>query len=721
TTAKVVYIDWPGWAGRARQGADGATMLSFASDKPAYNIGEKASVVIPGSGEGRALVSIENGSRVIESYWVETKKGDNPFSFEITREMTPNVFVHITSLQPHSQTVNDLPIRMYGVIPIQVEDPETHLEPVIEMPDVLEPGQEVTIKISEKTKRKMTYTIAMVDEGLLDLTRFKTPDPWKRFYAREALGVKTWDLYNDVMGAFGARLERLLAIGGDDALKGKEDDAKANRFKPVVKYFGPFTLDGGSDEHTFKMPQYIGSVKTMVVAGYDGAYGSAEKATPVRKPLMILATLPRVLGPDEKVKLPVTIFAMDKSIKTVKLEVKSSGPIQTLTSTQTVTMANADMTVDFDLGVKSLLGIGKVEVTATSGSFNAKDAIEIDVRNANPPVTRVVEGLLEANKTWTTNVTPVGMAGTNSALLEISSMPPINLGQRLRYLIQYPYGCVEQTTSSVFPQLFIDKIKPVTKNESEVMQRNVRAGIERLKSFQQRDGGFSYWPGRQDYDSWSTTYAGHFLIEAEARGFFVPNEMIKRWKKFQKNRAQDWRRNQEYSSSEIIQAYRLYALALAGDPEMGAMNKLREQGNLPVTAAWMLAAAYAKAGQIEAAKTLISKLTTVVKPYQEMSYSYGSDERDKAIILETLNLVGDKTKGFEIVKEISEALSNQNNWMSTQTTAWCLKSVASFVSLENRGELKFTYTYNGKEVTASTDLPIAQVEIPVDGVKAAAL
>lgn len=720
-TAKVVYIDWPGWAGRARKGADGATMLSFSSDRPAYNIGEKASVVIPGSGEGRALVSIENGSRVIESYWVETKKGDNPFSFEITRDMTPNVFVHITSLQPHSQTVNDLPIRMYGVIPIQVEDPETHLEPVIEMPDVLEPGQEVTIRISEKTKRKMTYTIAMVDEGLLDLTRFKTPDPWKRFYAREALGVKTWDLYNDVMGAFGARLERLLAIGGDDALKGKEDDAKANRFKPVVKYFGPFTLDGGSDEHTFTMPQYIGSVKTMVVAGYDGAYGSAEKATPVRKPLMILATLPRVLGPDEKVKLPVTIFAMDKSIKNVKLEVKSSGPIQTLTSTKTVTMSNADMTVDFDLDVKSLLGIGKVEVTATSGSFSARDAIEIDIRNANPPVTRVVEGLLEANKAWTTNVTPVGMAGTNSAVLEISSMPPINLGQRMRYLIQYPYGCVEQTTSSVFPQLFVDKIKPVTKNESEVMQRNVRAGIERLKSFQQRDGGFSYWPGRQDYDSWSTTYAGHFLIEAEARGFFVPNEMIKRWKKFQKNRAQDWRRNQEYSSSEIIQAYRLYALALAGDPEMGAMNKLREQGNLPVTAAWMLAAAYAKAGQIEAAKTLIAKLTTVVKPYQEMSYSYGSDERDKAIILETLTLVGDKTKGFEIVKEISEALSNPNNWMSTQTTAWCLKSVASFISLENRGELKFTYTYNGKEVTASTELPVAQVEIPVDGVKAAAL
>jgi uncharacterized protein YfaS (alpha-2-macroglobulin family) len=720
-TAKIVYIDWPGWAGRARPGSDGATMLSFASDKAQYNIGEKASVVIPGSGEGRALVSIENGSRVIESHWVETKKGDNPFSFEVTRDMTPNIFVHITSLQPHSQTVNDLPIRTYGVIPIRVEDPDTHLEPVIEMPDVLEPGQEVTIKISEKTKKKMTYTIAMVDEGLLDLTRFKTPDPWKRFYAREALGVKTWDLYNDVMGAFGARLERLLAIGGDEEMKGKEDDAKANRFKPVVKYFGPFTLNGGSDEHTFTMPHYIGSVKTMVVAGYEGAYGSAEKATPVRKPLMVLATLPRVLGPDEKLKLPVTIFSMEKSIKNVKVEVKTTGPLQTLTASQTVVMSGSDMTVDFDLGVKSMLGVGKITVTASSGSFSAKDEIEIDIRNPNPPVTRVVEGLLEPNKAWTTNVTTVGMTGTNTATLEISSMPPINLAQRMRYLIQYPYGCVEQTTSSVFPQLYLDQIKPVTQNESAVMQRNVRAGIERLKLFQQRDGGFTYWPGMQDYDSWSSTYAGHFLVEAETKGYFVPGEMIKRWKRFQKNRAQDWRKNKEFSSSELIQAYRLYALAVAGDPEMGAMNKLREQGNLPSTAAWMLAAAYAKAGQDEAAKKIIANLSTTVKPYQEMAYSYGSDHRDKAIILETLLLIGDRTKGFELLKSISADLSNQNSWMSTQTVSWCLKSAAMFAATDKRGELKFTYMYNGKDVTASTELPIAQVEIPVDGVKNAAL
>jgi alpha-2-macroglobulin len=721
STAKIVYIDWPGWAGRSRGGNEGATMLSFSSDKPVYNIGEKATIMIPGSGEGRALVSVENGSRVVESYWVETSKGDTPFNFDITREMTPNVFVNVTLLQPHGQTVNDLPIRLYGIIPIRVEDPETHLEPVIEMPDVLEPGQEVIIKISEKTKRKMTYSIAVVDEGLLDLTRFRTPDPWNRFYAREALGVKTWDLYDMVMGAFGSKLERLLAVGGDDQIKGKDDDAKANRFRPVVKYLGPFTLDGGSEEHRFIMPQYIGSVKTMVVAGNEGAYGSAEKATPVRKPLMVLATLPRVLGPEEKLKLPVTLFTMEKSIKNIRVEVKASGPLQVAETSQNVTMSGSDMTIEFDLNVKSMLGVGKLEVTASSGNYTASDVIEIDVRNPNPPVTRMQEGLLAAGKTWSTNVAPAGMAGTNSGTLEVSSLPPINLGYRLKYLLQYPYGCIEQTTSSVFPQLYVDQIKTLTDGERTLIQTNVRAGIERLRSFQQRDGGFGYWPGVEGADSWSTTYAGHFLVEAEAKGYFVPNEMLKRWKKFQRNKAQDWRKNQEYYSSELIQAYRLYVLAVAGDPELGAMNKLREQGNLPATAAWMLTAAYAKAGQLEAAKKLMANLPTSIKPYQEMAYSYGSDLRDEAVILETLVLLNERAKGFDLLKNISASLSNPNSWMSTQTTAWCLKAAGAFAGTEKRGPLKFTYTYNGKDVEASTDLPIAQIELPVDGVKSPAL
>jgi len=441
----------------------------------------------------------------------------------------------------------------------------------------------------------------------------------------------------------------------------------------------------------------------------------------VRKPLMVLATLPRVLGPEEKVKLPITLFTMEKNIKNVKVEVKAFGPLQLTEAVQNVQMSGSDMTIEFDLSVKSLLGVGKIEVTASSGSYKATDVIEIDIRNPNPPVTRVQEGLLEAGKTWNGNAIPVGIVGSNSGSLEVSSLPPINLGQRMKYLLQYPYGCIEQTTSSVFPQLYLDQVKALTDGEKSTIQNNVRAGIERLRSFQQRDGGFAYWPGAENADSWATTYAGHFLMEAEAKGYHIPGEMLKRWRKYQRTKARDWRKNQEYYSSELIQAYRLYTLTLTGDPDLSAMNKLREQSNLPSTAAWMLAAGYAKAGQVEAATKIIATLPTAVKPYQEMAYSYGSDLRDKAIILETLVLLNDRVKGFELLKDISASLSNSSYWMSTQTIAWCLKSVGSFASSEKRGELKFNYSYNGKEAEVATDLPIAQITLPMDGLKSNAL
>ena len=273
----------------------------------------------------------------------------------------------------------------------------------------------------------MTYTLAIVEEGLLDLTRYRTPDVWGRFYAREALGVKTWDLYDQVMGSYGGKIERLMAVGGDGELAAREDDSKSNRFKPVVKYFGPFTLDGASNEHRFVMPQYIGSVKTMLVAGYEGAYGKTDKATPVRKPLMVLATLPRVLGPEETLKLPITLFSSEKNIRDVKVEIKVRGPVNLSNgNSRSITMSGiGDQTIDFDLSVKGETGFAKIEVAATSGNYKATDVIEIEVRNPNPPVTKVQEAILEAGKTWTASVAPVGVAGTNSTVLEVSSLPPV--------------------------------------------------------------------------------------------------------------------------------------------------------------------------------------------------------------------------------------------------------------------------------------------------------
>jgi uncharacterized protein YfaS (alpha-2-macroglobulin family) len=718
STGKIMYMDWPGWAGRAqRENAAEATMLTFSSDKSSYKVGEEVRLVIPSGKGGRALVSIESGSSVIETHWVEAKEGHTAYSFKVTRSMMPNVFVHVTLVQPHAQVVNDLPIRLYGMIPITVEDPATVLKPQITMASQLRPDEASTIKISEATGKPMTYTLAIVDEGLLDLTRFKTPNPYNQFYAREALGVKTWDMYDFVMGAFGMQLNRILSIGGDEGINKKAGDKKANRFKPVVKFLGPFHLDGGqTGAHTITIENYVGSVRVMVVAGYDGAYGSAEKAVPVKKPLMVLATLPRVLGPGETVKLPVTVFAMEKNIRTANIRVEANSFIQLIGGdNKTVAFSRpGDEVLDFDIKVKSALGIGKVKVVATSGSERAEYEIELDVRNPNPYVSNVYEGATEAGRSWNTSYTPVGMSGTNTAVLEVSSIPPLNLEKRLKYLIQYPHGCVEQTTSSVFPQLALNDLLDLNPAMKKEIERNVMAGIQRLRTFQTADGGMSYWPGEGHSDEWGSNYAGHFMVEAQNFGYSLPISFMPNWKKYQRSKALTWT-SYESGTNDMIQAYRLYTLALAKVPELGAMNRLKELKTLSTAARWRLAATYVLVGQKEVAQQIISGQSIAVNKYQEMDMTYGSDTRDEAMILEVLVLMGDKVRAGMVLQNISKHLGS-DEWMSTQTTAYSLIAIARLTGkFADNKVLDFTYTINGKPGTYRSNARITQIPVKVEG------
>lgn len=724
STGQTVYIDWPSWAGASPKGNTGATLLAFNSDKEKYNVGENVKLSIPSGADGRALVSIESGSKVIAAYWVDTKKGETNYSFKVTEEMTPNIYVNITMVQPHAQTINDLPIRMYGVIPISVEDPNTHVTPVLKTPEVWKPETRSGLTVSEKDGKEMTYTIAIVDEGLLDLTRFKTPDPWASFYAHEALGVKTWDMFDMVMGAYGAELSRILAIGGDGDLN-RKGGKKANRFKPMVKFMGPFFLKKGETaKHEFMMPQYVGSVRTMVIASNKYAYGSTDKTTPVRKPLMILGTLPRVVGPAEEVDLPVSVFAMEKQVKNVKVEIQINNKFTALDGTSKSISFNevGDEVVNFKLKVNSILGIGKVKIVATSGSEKAEFDIEIDVRNPNPKVINVLESIVEAGQTWNTPYTPAGMNGTNKGTIELSSIPPINMGERLNYLIGYPHGCIEQTTSAVFPQLFLADIMDLSSNAKIQIDRNIKAGIERLKLFQTSSGGMSYWPGENGASEWGTTYSGHFLLEAEMKGYSLPPGMLENWKRYQRTTANAWTSRSSdhyYYKDDLQQAYRLYTLALAKTPELGAMNRLKESPYLSIAAKWRLAATYIKAGQPEIGKKIIENLSSTILPYREMGYSYGSSERDEAMILETLTLLNMKAKAAPLLKKVSKELSS-NRWMSTQTTAYSLIAVSKFATTNGAStEMRYAVKINnGTAVSSNTKIPVKQIDMQLKGAAA---
>ncbi len=697
--AREVYIDWPGWAQRERgNNPTEVSMLSFTANKAKYNVGDDITLTIPSPENGRALISIENGSRVVKTYWTDTKKGQTQFTFKAEKNMTPNVFANVTLLQPHSQTVNDMPIRMYGAIPLTIENPETILKPQISIAKELRPEVESSLSVSEEKGKAMTYTIAIVDEGLLDLTRFKTPDPHASFYAREGLGVKTWDLFDQVLGAWGGNLERILSIGGDAAINKNINPAKANRFKPVVKFMGPYQLGKGEKKtHKFTLPQYIGSVKVMVVAGNDGAYGHAEKAVEVKKPIMLLASVPRVIGPGESFTLPVNVFATNNSLKKVSVSLQTSNLQINQTNQQHLTFAKAgDQLTYFNVTAPNRTGIAKIRIIAQSGKEKTVSDVELDIRNPNPIVTNVVSAVIQPGQTWSGNYQAIGTAGTNSGTLEVSSIPPINLEKRLGYLIQYPHGCVEQTTSGIFPQLYLDKLSALSEQKKAQVERNIKAGINKLKGFQTTDGGLAYWPGNNTADEWGTNYAGHFLIEAQESGYALPVGLYDGLIRYQKSKANNWTPNaNNFYGGDLSQAYRLYVLALAKKPEMAAMNRLRAFEYLTDAAKWRLAAAYQMAGQSAAANSLIKGLPTQVEAYQQLGGTYGSDLRDQAMIMETLTLMGQRNRALQLLNKVAAKLG-EDQWYSTQTTAYSLLAIAKFCGEQKSArQLNFQYVLDG--------------------------
>ena len=702
-TGKTVYIDWPGWAGRAQEeGSGAASRLNLFSDKPAYNVGETATIQLPAAAQGRALLTIETGSEILQQRWVEfeqaaKQEGEDSrvqFKLDITEKMAPNIYVHMTLLQPHESKSNDRPIRLYGIIPIKVSNPKSYLFPKLEASNEWKPESKQVVKVSEENGQAMNYTLAIVDEGLLGLTSFKTPNLHRYFYRKEALGVKTWDLFDDVVGAYGGKLERMLALGGGDEEENDDDDNKKRRFPPVVKYLGPFNLKAGETaEHEVELPPYLGAVRVMLVAGNNinnvASYGRAQQEIFVRQPLMLQTSLPRVLGPNEEVSIPVSLFVMDESIKDAKISVETDGLINPINpEDQQVKIDKVgEKTVFVKIKTGEKTGKAKLKLSATGGSENqhiSATEIFLDIRKANKKSTRSVTKVIEANSSWESKANTFGIAGTNETVVELSSVPSLNLERRLSYLTRYPHGCLEQVTSAVFPQLYLSNVMTLTDAQQKESEHHVRRAIDKLQRFQNGAGNFNYWPGSSTNhnNEWASIYAGHFLIEAKKLGYVVPSNMFRKWLKYQSNTAQQYiAGNQRYSH---IQAYRLYVLALAGNPQLGSMNRLREAANLDNTntlnnkARWLLASAYQAASQPKAAEALIQGMSLEVAAVDRSDQTFSSTLGDLGLRLENLVALNKKQDADKLLEEIAAEMAG-DAYQNTQGIAWALMSVARYL------------------------------------------
>ena len=705
-TGGTFYVDWPLWRGHSdKADPDAVSMLSFSLDKKSYEVGETATAYFPAAAGGRVLVSFENASGVFARHWVSTKaREETAFRFVVTKAMTPNFYVHATLLQPHGNTVNDLPIRLYGVQPVFITDKSSHLHPVIDAPESIRPQQPFTVRVREKSGIPMTYTLAIVDEGLLDLTSFRTPNPWGTMNEREALGVTTWDIYDDVIGAYAGSWSKVLSIGGDETLH--SGAKKDNRFKPVVKFVGPFTLQGGSASHKFKFPMYTGSVRIMVVAGHAGAWGNAERTMAVRSPLMLVPTLPRKLSVTEKVSLPVNVFATEDGIGEVTVSVKTDGPISLEDNgNQSLRLdRKGDGMVTFNLkadGRKT--GPARVTVSARGGKHSAEETIDIEVTNPAVPMVsreRITLGPGEERAlSW-----DAFQAGDREGVsLEVSSFPKLSLEDAFRYVNDYGHLCTEQLSSCGMFLLYAGRFLP-TAQQKQVASR-LKDIIEELYSRQLPVGGFAYWPGGTYINEWASSMAGQVLVEAARQGHQVSKRVVSDWKNSQMKAVKKYK-PEEGRLDDLQQAYRLYTLALAGVNDAAAMNRLRESANLSSQAKWRLAAAYAVAGKTVTARDILKDDTYAPTEPSDWYSTFWSSGRDDAMKLETLVLLGDREAALREAGYVADSFNE--GYYGTQELAFTSLALGRLAALV--GTERPAFRIDGQTVKPGKCVSITQLD-----------
>ncbi|MDE3001442.1 MAG: MG2 domain-containing protein [Gemmatimonadota bacterium] len=707
--------------GEAQADPKSAGMLALKTDRKAYVPGDSALVTFPAPRQGAILVSVEQDRRILQTRWHEPDGRPDEFrvSVPVTRDMAPTAYVGVSVLQPYTQTMNDRPIRLYGVVPLNVSDPDTRQEITLRMPGELAPESPFQILVETGDGAPAQFTLAVVDEGLLALTGFAAPDAWQSFYRKRRLGVVTHDVYSHVIGANKGDVFKTFAVGGGFAYRASQlEPARAKRFKAVSLFRGPIETDAqGRAAVDFEMPDYTGSVRVMAVSASKGRYGKAETSVPVKTDLMVMPTLPRVLGPGDRITVPVTVFAMVDSIGPTVVSIDTEGPVSVVgPARQEIDFSiSEEQECSFTLQAAPAVGLARVVVTAAAPDIVADHETDLNVRPSSPRTYASQEQDVRPGQTVRFTVPAGGMPGTNRARVVLRRHPDFGMTHRLLRLVRFPYGCIEQTVSTAFPLLylntFLDGVKFAGDATVEI-DRFINTAIRKLRKFKLASGGFAYWPGANTVSTWGSLYAGHFLIEAAKLGYHVPQDLMANWMRYEKSRSLT------VKDSLMARVYRVYLLALAGEYQIGPMNLLKETGisDMNDTQKWLLAAAYHLAGVERTAAQILIPAGKRVEEYNESGGTYGSGMRDLAIILNTLVMFERWSEADEVAKELGLALASQK-WYSTQTTGFMLLSLGKYVRSLDSGEdgppviAGTIHLPDGREVPFETDRSAFHVEV----------
>ena len=685
------------------------TQLQIKSDKQNYLSNEKAKISFESAKDSKALISIVRGNTILQKFWLDTQEGQTSFELPLKESFAPNVYVAITLLQNYATLDNDRSQRLYGVLPIMVENAESKLSLDIQAPDSIRPNTEFKVKLSNAQKQKSAYTLAIVDEGLLNLTDFVSPNPWAYFYQKMAFMLSVFDNYDLIISRDIGTMHQILKVGGDEFVgtSHRKDLNQAQRFKPVVFYSKPVMSDeSGNAEFSYIMPAYMGSVRIMAVGVNEKAYGSKSQNMKIIAPVVMLPTLPRSLKIGDSFELAIEVLPIQENVGKTTLKLKSGDKIKLEKNNITLEFKDKKSQIVKINAKVSEESIGQdfIEISLANGDFKMSDVTHIDILPNNPYTTISQKHTLSSKQKLSLENPKNYIKDSESSYILVSQKPIMSIDHRLSWLIRYPYGCIEQTTSSVMPQLFLGVLSEADFTDKPSIVKNINAGIARISTFQTSDGGFAYWQGESKSDSWGSAYAGHFLLLAKNQGYYVPESVLKKWINYA-----------IYNAQANGSVYLLYLLSLAGEPQIGLLNNVYEHhlSKLEISDKWLLAAAYKLAGMEEIAHKITKDLPTKAKQRDSSYYdfSYGSTLRDDAMIL---NAYGDiyKTPHKELLSYILGQLES-DKWYSTQTLGYSLLAIANTIPKEQKEAKNFSFKFDGKSYESADS-----IKLPFNGKKA---
>ncbi len=675
--------------------------LLLSLSKKEISPGESVELAFDCPFDGRALIAVE-GPDLLHYFWKEIRRGPVKEKLKIDRSMYyPNLYVSVLVIKRMGRK-DPAPVRAFGVAWVKVKPIKNRLSLKVEAPELVRPGQELVVKVG--TEKGAHVTVAAVDEGVLQLTSFKTPSPLDYFFRKRRLQVFTHDIFGQVM----PELQTALRSGAGMAAARRM--RRPLRVKPVSLWSGILKLRDGRGEVKFKLPDFTGKLRIMVVAVEGSRFASASSHVTVRSPVSVLATLPRFVFYGDSIYVPVTVFNNTDRRLEVRVRLKGEG-IEVLAERERQIIVAGQSSAFFvaEVLVRRRMGAALFEAIAEAGREKARYRVELPVYPRAPYVRERHLLRLQKGK----HVVKEPFRGwdplTEKTTLVLTPFPYIQQLSFIKELLTYPYGCIEQTTSSTFPLLYMGDLLELVAPElarKASPSLYVRRGIDRIISMQTPSGGFAFWPGRTYPSKWPSIYATHLLLEARRAGHYVPDFAIKNAITYLKSL--DFTVGRRPSPG--TEAYRLFVLALSG---MDVSQRIRwllskHSDHLSLEAKALAAGGLALCGDYAGARQVLEGCLAE----EQTEEAFGSDLRSDAVRLYVMQEMGryiPQAWRYRLIQRIAGKLEGRRP--TTQEMAWTVMALAREIARSRAAPLKVQLYIDGKKI----EVPPSGLSLTVEG------